>query len=313
MSTSELLARADRVFGGRSPDEVARDYRALVGPTNSADQRVKSALDALRAGREPSPLELVALEEAMRLYRPVAFASGGKVEALPLGSIVHDSWGDFSDKVSAHLFSIGRIDRGPQAPSIVPQKVGTGFLVRPDLMVTNRHVLEMVSVGTMRLDRGMATVHFGHEHDVANDEDPFDVIGVVAVHPVLDMVLLRIDTTPSRNGRAPLVLGTTPADSGAPLVVIGYPLQDSVRNPLFENQLFGGVFGVKRLSPGELIGRQGDVLHHDCSTLGGNSGSPVLDMATGSLVGIHFHGSFCVRNSAIASSAFVPFITEHAA
>jgi hypothetical protein len=33
-------------------------------------------------------------------------------------------------------------------------------------------------------------------------------------------------------------------------------------------------------------------LFHDCSTLGGNSGSPVIDLKTGEVLGIHFAGEF---------------------
>jgi V8-like Glu-specific endopeptidase len=42
---------------------------------------------------------------------------------------------------------------------------------------------------------------------------------------------------------------------------------------------------------------------HDCSTLGGSSGSPVLDAATGLVIGVHKSGMFAVRNGAVASAA----------
>ena len=38
---------------------------------------------------------------------------------------------------------------------------------------------------------------------------------------------------------------------------------------------------------------------HDCTTLGGNSGSPVVDLATGKVCGLHFSGGFLRTNYAV--------------
>ena len=40
-------------------------------------------------------------------------------------------------------------------------------------------------------------------------------------------------------------------------------------------------------------------IEHDCSTLGGNSGSPVVDLETHQVIGLHFGGRFGVRNYAV--------------
>ena len=42
-------------------------------------------------------------------------------------------------------------------------------------------------------------------------------------------------------------------------------------------------------------------MRHDCSTLGGNSGSVVLSLATGDAVGLHFAGRFLEANFAVSS------------
>ena len=44
------------------------------------------------------------------------------------------------------------------------------------------------------------------------------------------------------------------------------------------------------------------MLEHDASTLGGNSGSVILDMATGLAIGLHFAGSFLQANYAIPAA-----------
>ena len=44
-----------------------------------------------------------------------------------------------------------------------------------------------------------------------------------------------------------------------------------------------------------------DAVTHDASTLGGNSGSAVLDLATGEVIALHFAGLYLDANFAVAS------------
>jgi V8-like Glu-specific endopeptidase len=52
------------------------------------------------------------------------------------------------------------------------------------------------------------------------------------------------------------------------------------------------IFNVKRLQPGQVIelSDQARTFSHDCFTLGGNSGSPVVDLETFQVLGLHFAG-----------------------
>ena len=69
--------------------------------------------------------------------------------------------------------------------------------------------------------------------------------------------------------------------------------------------------GLKRncesaLAPGKLMAGSGQTLAagaeplllHDCSTLGGNSGSAVFDLESNRVIGIHFAGQFQEQNFA---------------
>jgi endonuclease G len=87
------------------------------------------------------------------------------------------------------------------------------------------------------------------------------------------------------------------------VAVIGYPANDP-RNPGSAiSDVFGNVFEVKRLSPGEITSPpRGFLITHDCSTLGGNSGSVVVDVETGQALGLHFGGRFSENNFAVAGS-----------
>jgi len=75
--------------------------------------------------------------------------------------------------------------------------------------------------------------------------------------------------------------------------------------------LFGENFGVKRAAPGLIVGENTDYYFHDCSTLGGNSGSPLLSMKDASLVGLHHEGKFTYRNEAIKTSLVKDFLQPH--
>ena len=85
--------------------------------------------------------------------------------------------------------------------------------------------------------------------------------------------------------------------------MIGYPARDSrVPDAQLMQSIFGDVYDKKRLAPGQVTEAQPDVLLHDCSTLGGNSGSVVLDLATGEAVGLHFAGRFLEANYAVPAA-----------
>lgn len=305
---SDLLERARRAFGGRTPAEVASDYRAIVGPTRSEDIRVREALETLQNGQKPTPLQLAALEQAIRVFRPAIPSSHGTLRLAQEHRATFPEWDPFCAAVRPHLYAIGRIDRGPEGPGSVPDNVGTGFLIAPGALVTNRHVLEILSLGAMELERGMAVVTFRQEMNTTDGGDPSPIVRVLGVHATLDVVVLEIEPPPPVDGRAPLLVDPSPPAVGKAVVAVGYPFADAERNPVFVDTLFEGTYGVKRASPGEVIGVGREVIHHDCSTLGGSSGSPLLDMSTSRVLGVHARGGFAVRNTAVAGAALAIFI-----
>jgi V8-like Glu-specific endopeptidase len=208
------------------------------------------------------------------------------------------------------LRAVGRVDL-PGHPSIAYG--GTAFVVGPGLLMTNRHVAQIFCSGTGR--RGLAftagqQVAFdrGRERDGA--ALPLAVKHVAMVHPYWDMALLAVDGLPA--DIAPLRLSTADPKTheGRDVVAIGYPAFDPRNNVAVQNQVFGGVYDVKRLMPGKLTGRSAirsfgkevPSSMHDSSTLGGASGSAVVDVATGEVIALHFAGIYLKSNYGVPAA-----------
>src|SRR5262249_17809746 len=137
----------------------------------------------------------------------------------------------------------------------------------------------------------------GREEPDATNDVTFHVERVVMVHPFWDMALLSIPDLKL----APLNLAPVDPPAGRRLVVVvGYPALDPRNNIDIQNQVFNKRFFVKRVAPGYVTGRrvidsfsnQVNAATHDASTLGGNSGSAVIDVATGNVIALHFAGVY---------------------
>ncbi|HKB98805.1 MAG TPA: trypsin-like peptidase domain-containing protein [Terriglobales bacterium] len=95
-----------------------------------------------------------------------------------------------------------------------------------------------------------------------------------------------------------------------PVAVIGHPLRGNAGGDSADvHVVFGDApLGTKRFMPGQLDGEKplleetGQAfLNHDCSTLGGASGSCLLDLATARVLGIHVAGGAFAGNRAVPS------------
>jgi hypothetical protein len=121
------------------------------------------------------------------------------------------------------------------------------------------------------------------------------------------MAVFRASRTSSSGAVPPVPLKIAShfpgAGQGREVYAVGYPAWDGRRNdpaPMLE--IFKNVFNVKRLQPGEMTDllESQRLFKHDCSTLGGNSGSAVIDLETEQVVGLHFGGRYLEGNYAVA-------------
>ncbi len=251
---------------------------------------------------EASALEAIVLPRE----RPVVDIVDGTY-AMPADPFRHLGETAPRASIEAVIPSIGRVEL-PDHPSL--PYGGTAFVVGDGMLMTNRHVAELFAVGVGREELSFrsgrsAAVDFRHESGRA-ESLLFQITRVVMIHPYWDMALLVAE------GLAEVPpLGLSAAAPGdlreREIVVVGYPALDSRNNVDLQNRIFGGVFDVKRLQPGLLreradipsFGHMVSAVTHDSSTLGGNSGSAVVDVQTGTVLALHFAGRYLEANYAV--------------
>jgi endonuclease G len=206
--------------------------------------------------------------------------------------------------------SVGRIEveNHPDLPW-----VGTGWLIAEDIVVTNRHVAREFAIASGNafvFKRGWpdrrtpmtARIDFRRELRSAARR-PFAVREVLHIEDDdgPDFAFLKVERTgPAGDLSAFLHPVQEKPQANQYLATIGYPAADS-RLPEQElmNRLFGDKYNVKRLAPGQIMRLDEELVLHDCSTLGGNSGSPIVDLATGAVLGLHFSGVFLRENRGV--------------
>lgn len=292
--------------GLESLSEPAPSVRTL-GTTLEAIKPMEAALRKVKNGdfADVSDDEMMRLEAIVeRDGRPVAFIVGSTFETLP------DPWtrfnsGDIRTRINHAIPSIGRVERlSPSGRRT--DHIGTGFIVGRRSMMTNRHVAEVFVRGAgsepLRFTQGGA-LDFGRERgfDPTDLSGTLRITGVKMVHPFWDMALLELADLPSTI--EPLKLSALAPEEilDREIATIGYPGRGKDTRPEaleLEERHFQNIFGVKRIAPGDIDGREMttsfahpvSAMTHDSSTLAGNSGSAVVDVTTGEVVGLHFKG-----------------------
>jgi len=225
--------------------------------------------------------------------------------------------GDYAFLINTHKARIEEAARSVGRINLEGVHYGTGFSLGDGRILTNRHVLQEIATesapGAWTFN-GAVSIDFGGGQQLAPDLT-FDlrsdgiVTGDQAIDPhriafsKLDYAMLRCAVSDGQDFPAPFARETKESMivPQRPVYVLGFPgrphpgqYDAEVLMLLFDYQ-----FGVKRFSPGEIEqdlslpnSEDRTVFSYDATTLGGNSGSPVLDVGGQGtrLVGVHFAG-----------------------
>ncbi|MGW4929068.1 DNA/RNA non-specific endonuclease [Agromyces sp. NPDC004153] len=288
----------DAVAGGRIPSGVIPEPAAeRVGGGDDLEAVV--GLDALEA-------------IVRRVGRPPLVVRNGAVELEPLPEFAADT-GARIKGVEPSVKSVGRVEFVNHSMAWG----GTGWIIGADdaasrIIATNRHVAKIVAArgadGSGVFLRSPTTgLRYGAEIDFEEevgsnpgDAQPVEVTGILYLADDMapDVALLRIigDDLPSA-----LQLAEAEAEAGQRVALIGYPAYDPRNDPDDQARYFKDLYEVKRFAPGFVMQGLGGrkALTHDCTSLGGNSGSPLISLEDGKVVGLHFAGLYGVENSAV--------------
>jgi endonuclease G len=300
----EILKKIDSGALDNIPGIEPDDLKAFV----EGRPRPAAALEA--AGQET--VHQRQLEAIVRRFgRPVLLIQDDTYVAPELPSVLTEL-APHKQRIDAAIKKVGRVEFINHA---MPWG-GTGWLVDKNIVITNRHVAEIVAEasgnGKFRFKLSLGGVPFGARLDFKEEfgagapggvrEVLLKSVKFIARSDQPDIALLELKP----NGTLPdpmLLLDAISAD-GQAIGVIGYPAYDSRNDPQDIARYFGDIFDVKRFAPG-IVSQQAGTQHffmHDATTLGGNSGSVVLDLATGKALGLHYAGTYLEGNFAVTAA-----------
>lgn len=313
----------DRLGEHADPDALARLLsEAKHGLQEVADHGAEARLER----QDLAGLEAVVHSDGSR---PVLFVEDDFIDVLAPAAKNHNAaLSRVEGEVRIACQAVGRVND----PSSSLGYQGTAWAIGEGIVVTNYHVLAAIATHASRTNRGFTgalkpgiTVDFGAEVGGGPADRRFPVRHVRAVgrpgrpehaHPTLreinfdglDLAVLELSEVRGQSFPTPVKVarGDDPATRGAlasrgrSVYVVGFPGNPKSTTPDVFGTLFAGVKGVKRLTPGRLTQGRGEVdgdsrrwiIGHDASTLGGSSGSLIVDLeAEGRLVlGLHFAG-----------------------
>ena len=345
----ELVGLARQTLGVLSPDDDARGETASL--RREVIAATPELLDRLAAGsraEDLDPLARFTLESLIRMTgRPVLRMEGDDFDAATQGEVgewaplllgtANRTW------LSPLVKAIGRIDRLDEGQVV---HLGTGTLVAENVVMTNRHVLDAFAdplpSGGFKLRR---PAYIDFDDNPADPSRRFPIIGVLGAGARrigmrvdlsrLDIAFVAIGRAEGRTAPAPLGaarIDDMPSDAMNRIAVVGYPAppgSNAVVDPATQRvslemidrlaALFQNRYGVKYLSPGVIDAKVGEVtgdpqgwaFAHDATTLGGNSGSPVLAFESMRLCGIHFGGMPLRQNLAHGLAKVNEVIAAH--
>ncbi len=317
---NSLSAKDSALYGelkGRYDERVATPEAVMRGGVSLESMERESARDVselvletiVREGRPAIPI----LDNRISFQNAIVDAAA---------QTIVDRLKQAAAKVEPCLPLVGRIDVDNYPGSLT--YVGTGWLVAPNVAVTNRHVAELIARnndGNFKFRPGRfgeeLQVSFDYRHELGrNAKDVVRVARVIWIQPDAkgpDIAFIELANRSDGTKKPAIPLAKSDATPDSEVVVIGYPARAPahiIPNQEWMDQIYGRMYDVKRIAPGLVGANSRGWATHDCTTLGGNSGSVVVDMKTGAAVALHFAGLYMIENYAVPASIIKQYIKD---
>lgn len=218
--------------------------------------------------------------------------------------------------VNKALLAIGKIEIHNHTTLSAPKRYpGTGFLVANNIIVTCAHVAQHFTnedgrtFSVFNKYRLRPNIDFREEYD--NNIIPelhLSITEVLYFDEKLDLALLRVEPHEMLNHPG-LTLSHPPSTLGRRVVGVGYPssmileknfgISQKILN-LFHNPdrhlefnfkvaSLGKIIDPEKASHSQIVSTEKHFLH-DCPMIKGHSGSPIIDLSTGNVIGMHCGG-----------------------
>jgi hypothetical protein len=273
------LPEVDAVVKRLGPVELA-DARVLAAFVGERDKNMELALTSVPVvGEGYRVMEAWLFEHFAKQNMPPPLApepfTGGlwttfdtRGQAVISKAFPVDNAPAWATPLLAAANATARIEPGPDNPNPF---IGTGFLIGP---------------------RALASTDF-----IANEKPRFAVFGdkrvvieevVVATNDDRHGALSRIAPTE----QAPLKLRWALPEVGTRIAVIGHPLITFTPTIVTLAAFTTYPIGEKMIMPGMIISVDETKLTYECWTMAGVAGGPILDLATGEVIGIHHSGKY---------------------
>lgn len=307
--TLEKLRTVTREIRQQDP-ELAEEREMVI------QEGLSSALESTPAPRQELALESI----IMRRERPVLAIKSNTAELVFQTDADSRVWKqrltDATPRLERAIPAVGRVDL--QGGSL--DWVGTGWLVDEDILVTNRHVAAQFAsrngegYSFLPGDDGPMVAGVDFLQEIGSDETLiFEILRPIHIEeaPGPDVAFFQVKRRsgdPALAGPIALAQSVVPTQNAA---VIGYPAYDSrIPEADLMEEIYGQVYNKKRLAPGGVTRVDENRLFHNCTTLGGNSGSVVLDLDSGDALGLHFSGSFLATNYAVRADVVLALLDK---
>jgi hypothetical protein len=219
-------------------------------------------------------------------FEPALEVESGRFEKGPAGWWMLE---EHRPRIEREIRAVGAVR--VRAPGYETHR--TGFLVAKDLVLTVNHLFTPV----LAPDKGAAVLH-GTQVTFETSDTLKAVDGASATLIAIErevrggLALLRLDQRFPDGEPLPIAPVGHNVSRDERLYLIGYPFVQTDLDPELVKHVFGDKPGGKRVQPGYVVAapehRRG--FDHDAFTLEGSAGSPVIDLDTGFVIGLHWGG-----------------------